>query len=158
MTHHLATFQSKTETKRIIYMDLHFLQSEGRKSSKPTPPYFQNFENLWRQNRQKWEKPMAIPKCAKDLLKLTDCWCSCKGNSCGLSFLKNGPVPACFCLFLLFSRYNFNNTNWKSVDGVLGIRTQGRRMVGADETTELWRPLCGQSYKHENLFRAGALV
>ena len=25
----------------------------------------------------------------------------------------------------------------KSVDGVLGIRTQGRRMVGADETTEL---------------------
>ena len=29
----------------------------------------------------------------------------------------------------------------KSIDGVLGIRTQGRRMVGADETTELWRPL-----------------
>ena len=29
----------------------------------------------------------------------------------------------------------------KSVDGVLGIRTQGRRMVGADETTELWRTL-----------------
>ena len=115
MTHHLATFQSKTETKRIIYMDLHFLQSEGRKSSKPTPPYVQNFENLWRQNRQKWEKPMAIPKCAKDLLKLTDCWCSCKGNSCGLSFLKNGPVPASFCLFSLFSRYNFNNTNWKKL-------------------------------------------
>ena len=29
----------------------------------------------------------------------------------------------------------------KSVDGVLGIQTRGRRMVGADETTELWRPL-----------------
>ena len=28
----------------------------------------------------------------------------------------------------------------KSEDGVLGIRTRGRRMVGADETTELWRP------------------
>ena len=28
----------------------------------------------------------------------------------------------------------------KSVDGVLGIRTQGHRMVGEDETTELWRP------------------
>ena len=28
----------------------------------------------------------------------------------------------------------------KSVDGVLGIRTWGRRMVGADETTELWQP------------------
>ena len=29
----------------------------------------------------------------------------------------------------------------KSIDGVLGIRTRGLRMVGADETTELWRPL-----------------
>ena len=28
----------------------------------------------------------------------------------------------------------------KSIDGVLGIQTWGRRMVGADETTELWRP------------------
>ena len=28
----------------------------------------------------------------------------------------------------------------KSIDGVLGIRTQGRTMVGVDETTELWRP------------------
>ena len=26
-------------------------------------------------------------------------------------FLKNGPIPASFCLFLLFSQYNFNNTN-----------------------------------------------
>ena len=28
----------------------------------------------------------------------------------------------------------------KSIDGMLGIRTRGRRMVGADVTTELWRP------------------
>ena len=28
-------------------------------------------------------------------------------------FQKNGPIPAPFCLFLSFSRYNFNNTNWK---------------------------------------------
>ena len=28
----------------------------------------------------------------------------------------------------------------KSEDGVLGNRTRGRRMVGADETMELWRP------------------
>ena len=28
----------------------------------------------------------------------------------------------------------------QSIDGVLGIRTRGRRMVGADETTELWQP------------------
>ena len=29
----------------------------------------------------------------------------------------------------------------KSVDGVLGIRTQGHWMAGADDTTELWWPL-----------------
>ena len=28
----------------------------------------------------------------------------------------------------------------KSVDGVLGIQTRSRRMIGADKTTELWRP------------------
>ena len=28
----------------------------------------------------------------------------------------------------------------KSIEGVLGIRTRGRRMVGTDETTELLRP------------------
>ena len=28
----------------------------------------------------------------------------------------------------------------KSLDGVHGIWTRGRRMVGADKTTELWRP------------------
>ena len=28
----------------------------------------------------------------------------------------------------------------KSIDGVLGIRTQGCRMVGPDETMELWQP------------------
>ena len=27
----------------------------------------------------------------------------------------------------------------KSVDGVLGTQTRGGRMVGADESTELWR-------------------
>ena len=26
---------------------------------------------------------------------------------------KNGPIVASFCLFLFFSRYNCNNTNWK---------------------------------------------
>ena len=28
----------------------------------------------------------------------------------------------------------------KSIEGVLGIQTWGRRMVGADETTKLWWP------------------
>ena len=49
-----------------------------------------------------------------------------------------GPIPASFYLFSSFSHYNLNNTNWKSVDGVLGIWTRSRWMVGADETTELW--------------------
>ena len=30
-----------------------------------------------------------------------------------IGFLKNGPIRASFCLFSSFSRYNFNNTNWK---------------------------------------------
>ena len=28
----------------------------------------------------------------------------------------------------------------KGLVGVLGIRTRGRRMIGADETMQLWRP------------------
>ena len=38
----------------------------------------------------------------------------------------------------------------KSVDGVLGIRTRGRRMVGTDKTTELWRPpMLTLSFSHK---------
>ena len=36
----------------------------------------------------------------------------------------------------------------KSVEGVLGIQTRGRRMVGADETTELWRPLINNRFTY----------
>ena len=50
-----------------------------------------------------------------------------------------GQSRPLFCLFSSFSHHK-SITNWKSVDGVLGIRTWGRRMLGADETTELWRP------------------
>ena len=28
-------------------------------------------------------------------------------------FIKNGPIPASFCLFSSFPQYNFNNTNWQ---------------------------------------------
>ena len=52
--------------------------------------------------------------------------------------LKNGPIPACFCLFLSFS--HFNNANWKSIDDVLRIWTHGDRMEGEDDTTELRMP------------------
>ena len=38
-------------------------------------------------------------------------------------------------------KYSTNLTiNDKSVDGVVGTRTWGGRMVGADEITELWWP------------------
>ena len=57
-----------------------------------------------------------------------------------LKFLKNGPILVSFCLFSLFSRYNFNNTNWKKHRWYAWGSTRGRRMVGADETTELRRP------------------
>ena len=40
----------------------------------------------------------------------------------------------------------------KSVDGVLGIRTRGRRLVGADETMELWRPTKLFSLTNEKFF------
>ena len=45
-------------------------------------------------------------------------------------------------LFIYFRSLLVTISIEKSIDGVLGIRTRGRRMVGADETTELWRPPC----------------
>ena len=58
---------------------------------------------------------------------------------------RNEPNTASFCLLSFFShdKYSTNTINDKSVDGVLGTRTQCSRMVGADESTELWRhPFC----------------
>ena len=46
------------------------------------------------------------------------------------------PLFVYFCSFLVTILIQIE----KSKDGVLGIRTQGRRMEGPDETTELWRP------------------
>ena len=44
-------------------------------------------------------------------------------------------------LFVYFRSFHIpiqmTNINWKSIDGVLGTRTQGGRMEGADESTEL---------------------
>ena len=58
-----------------------------------------------------------------------------------LVFLKkNGPIPAFFVYFpALLDTISIIQIE-KSVEGVLGIRTQGRKMVGTYETTELWRP------------------
>ena len=58
---------------------------------------------------------------------------------------KRGQTPPLFVLFSSFSRNNDNHSTkfdyGKSVDGVLGIRTQDRTMVGADDSTEHKRPL-----------------
>ena len=57
-------------------------------------------------------------------------------------FLKMGQTRPLFYLFRSFShdKYSTNLTrNDKSIDGVLGTQTRGGRMVGADESTELWR-------------------
>ena len=53
--------------------------------------------------------------------------------------LKKGqsrPLFVYFCFFLITISIQIE----KSIDGMLGIRTRGCRMVGTKETTELWRP------------------
>ena len=58
-----------------------------------------------------------------------------------ISFLKkNGPISASFCFYFRSFLATISIQTEKSIDGVLGIRTWGHWMVGADETTELWRP------------------
>ena len=48
---------------------------------------------------------------------------------------QSGP----FCPFLILITISIIQIE-KSIDGVHGIQTQGRMMVGADEAMELWRP------------------
>ena len=51
--------------------------------------------------------------------------------------------PASFCLFSIFSqgKYSKNLTlNYKSKNVVLGTQTEGGRIVGTDESSELWWP------------------
>ena len=57
-------------------------------------------------------------------------------------FLKKWAKPGLFLFISFFShdKYSRNLTiNDKSIDGVFGTRTRGGRMVGTDESTELWR-------------------
>ena len=56
-----------------------------------------------------------------------------------LFFKKTGQSCPLFVYFRSFL-VSISIQIEKSIDGVLGIQTRGRRMVGADETTELWRP------------------
>ena len=52
--------------------------------------------------------------------------------------IKNGPIPASFFVYFRSFLVTISIKIEKSIDGVLGIRTRCCRMVGADETTELW--------------------
>ena len=60
--------------------------------------------------------------------------------SAGKIFFKMGQSLPLFVYFRYFLDTFSIIQIEKSVDGVLGIRTRGCRMVGADKTTELWRP------------------
>ena len=52
-------------------------------------------------------------------------------------FKNNEPIPVSFCLFRFFLDIISVIQIEKGIDGVLGIRTWGRWVVSADETTEL---------------------
>ena len=52
---------------------------------------------------------------------------------------KFWPIPASFFVLFVTLQFKFR-VKKRSVDDVLGIRTWGRRMVGADGSTELWWP------------------
>ena len=55
-------------------------------------------------------------------------------------FLKKWANRGLFLFIFILLLLQFQCKLKKSVDCVLGIRTRGCRMVGVDETTELWRP------------------
>ena len=67
-----------------------------------------------------------------------------------LCSIPNGPIPASFSSFPHYD----SNLSWKkqSVDVALGIRNRGRRMVGADGSTELWRPPNRYLFLTEKIF------
>ena len=49
-----------------------------------------------------------------------------------------GPMPFCIFLFLSHDKYSTNLTiNDKSIDGVIGNRTWGGKIVGVDESSAL---------------------
>ena len=69
----------------------------------------------------------------------------CLYLSLWFSFFKNEPISASFSfIFVFFLRVTIQIQFDLSIDGVLGTRTRGGRMGGADKSTELWR--------HPNLF------
>ena len=55
-----------------------------------------------------------------------------------------GQTRPLFDYFRSFRMTNIAQVDYdhKSIDAVLGARTWGNRMVGADESTELWQHRC----------------
>ena len=108
----------------------------------PASFYVRTSYNGTVKNADGWIKTLILPRCRKSPI------CQqCHNHKFCLFFFKNGPILAFFLIFSSFSHSNSNyiykliNVNGqKIVFGVLAIRTRGRRMVGTDETTELWRP------------------
>ena len=66
-----------------------------------------------------------------------------------------GHTRPLFCSFShCMDKYSTNLTNNdKSIDGMLGSRTRGGRMEGADESTELWwHPTIIESFNRTRIF------
>ena len=71
-----------------------------------------------------------------------------ESGSDSMFFLKNGQFPASFCLFSSFSQHNVNYSTKFDYKKHRWTRTRGGMMVGADESTELWRhPILSQCYE-----------
>ena len=62
-------------------------------------------------------------------------------QNCFLNMAKSWPLFHLFCTFLITLSITISIIQiQKCADGMHGIQTRGHRMVGADKTTELWRP------------------
>ena len=63
-----------------------------------------------------------------------------KEVSLNLLYFLKWANPGLFFVYFRYFHITISIQIEKRIDGVLGIRTWCRRMVGADKTTELWRP------------------
>ena len=66
----------------------------------------------------------------------------------GSFYFGANPDPFCLCSFFSHDKYSTNSINDKNLDGVLGTRTRGGRMVGAYKSTELWRHPYWEVFKY----------
>ena len=66
------------------------------------------------------------------------------GGRGGRVFFKIWAYPGLFFVYFCPFHITIQLQIEKSIDGVLRIQTWGRRMVGADEITEIWLPPGGE--------------